>query len=307
MIKFYLLIVLITFYGLNEAIAQWNTNGTHIYNTNSGNVGIGASSPSTLLHVAKNMTEPNITVQNLGGIGGATYTMTDNASGANWKFKATNNGGFKIRDHANGLDVLVIEPNSAANRLYINSAGNVGIGTTTPAASFHVAESSPGFTAVFGTPVSTWNASTNVSIGDDNGLSALYLGQSTSYNGYVYWNYWDPPQLAFLGIGCTNPINPVVLQPFGGKVGINCYPTATLHISVSGVDAYSGLLITNTRTGGKSLSINQGGTGKLNFANPGVIDLVTMDFNNNNVGIGTTTPTNSAILELSSTSKGFFM
>ena len=131
-------IVMLAFLGLNEALGQWNTSGNDIFNTNTGNVGIGNSSPSTLLHVGKNMTEPTITVQNLGGIGGATYTMMDNVSGANWKFKATNSGGFKIRDHANSLDVFVIEPNSAANAIYINGAGNVGIGENTPAAALTV-------------------------------------------------------------------------------------------------------------------------------------------------------------------------
>ena len=89
------------------------------------------------------MTEPTITVQNLGGSGGATYTMIDNASGANWKFKATLNGGFKIRDHANLLDVFVIEPNSFANALYISSSNSIGIGTSTPTAKLDVRESYP--------------------------------------------------------------------------------------------------------------------------------------------------------------------
>ena len=123
--------------GISEA--QWSYNGTHIYNSNTGNVGIGSSSPATLFEVAKNMTEPAITVHNLGGIGGATYSMVDNASGANWKFKATNAGGFKIRDQAYGLDVFVIEPNSSANALYINGVGNVGIGIATPAAKIDIA------------------------------------------------------------------------------------------------------------------------------------------------------------------------
>lgn len=116
----------------NVGLGQWQTNGNHIYNTNSGFVGIGNSSPATLLYVAKNMTEPNITVRNMGGTGGATYTMTDDASGANWKFKATLYGGFKIRDHAHGYDVITIEPNSMSNVLYINDYGNVGLGMTSP-------------------------------------------------------------------------------------------------------------------------------------------------------------------------------
>ncbi|MBP6871416.1 MAG: hypothetical protein KBC43_05370 [Bacteroidales bacterium] len=124
--------MLIAFCGLYEALGQWNTNGNNIYNTNIGYVGIGNNSPSTLLTVAKSMTEPTITVRNLGGNGGATYTMTDDASGANWKFKATGLGGFKIRDQGNLMDVITIEANSFANAIYIKSTDNIGIGTSTP-------------------------------------------------------------------------------------------------------------------------------------------------------------------------------
>jgi len=125
-------IVVLAFFGLNEAMGQWSDNGSHIYNTNSGNVGIGTVSPGYLLHVSKNMVAPSIRIQNAGGIGGAAFEMIDNFSGADWKFKATNAGGFKIRDHANGLDVFFIEQNSAANLLYLKSGGNIGIGTSIP-------------------------------------------------------------------------------------------------------------------------------------------------------------------------------
>ena len=128
-------VVILMLAGCQDVFGQWAANGNNIYNTNTGFVGIGNSSPATLLYVAKNMTEPAITVRNLGGAGGATYSMVDQASGANWKFKATNVGGFKIRDHAHALDVLTFEANSFANALYINNAGITGIGTSTPAAS----------------------------------------------------------------------------------------------------------------------------------------------------------------------------
>ncbi|MCU0370569.1 MAG: hypothetical protein MUC31_04065 [Bacteroidales bacterium] len=138
--------ILIAFCGLNEAAAQWAVAGNNIYNTNTGNVGIGNNTPSTLLYVAKNMTEPTITVRNLNGFGGATYSMIDDASGANWKFKATLSGGFKIRDHSNSLDVVTIEPNSIANALYIKSTG-IGVGTDTPkpSALLDVSSTSKGF------------------------------------------------------------------------------------------------------------------------------------------------------------------
>jgi hypothetical protein len=64
--------------------------------------------------------------------------MFDQASGADWKFKATASGRFKVRDHAFSLDVIQIEPNSAANVIYINSAGNLGIGDASPSATLTV-------------------------------------------------------------------------------------------------------------------------------------------------------------------------
>ena len=132
------MVIMLMFIGLKQSTGQWNYNGTHIFNTNSGNVGIGNNSPSTLLYVAKNMTEPQIAVRNMGGVGGATYSMIDDASGANWKFKATNTGGFKIRDQAHALDVLTIEANSAANTMYINEYGFLGLGTNTPSQKLEV-------------------------------------------------------------------------------------------------------------------------------------------------------------------------
>jgi hypothetical protein len=124
--------VLLAFSGLNETFGQWAADGANIHNTNAGNVGIGNFPAATLLHVGKNAVEPTIRVHNIGGVGGATFQMMDNFSGADWKFKATNAGGFKIRDHAAGLDVIVVEPNSAANSFYIDAAGNVAMSHAAP-------------------------------------------------------------------------------------------------------------------------------------------------------------------------------
>lgn len=179
--RIFLFIIPAILSGIIEVHAQWNVNGTHIYNTNSGYVGIGTSSPTALLHAAKNMTEPNITVQNLGGTGGATFTMMDNASGANWKFKATLSGGFKIRDHANALDVIVIEPNSFANAIYIKSTGNIGIGTSAPHASAAVEISST--TKGFLPPRMTV-AEIEAIVGPANGL-IVFCTTDNKYYGYL--------------------------------------------------------------------------------------------------------------------------
>ena len=126
------IVLLLAFLGLSESYGQWLWNAPHIYNQNSGNVGIGINTPASLLHVSKNMVAPSIRIQNAGGTGGASFDMIDNFSGANWKFKATNAGGFKIRDHANGLDVIQVEPNSIANAIYIDWAGNIAMSHNAP-------------------------------------------------------------------------------------------------------------------------------------------------------------------------------
>ncbi len=123
--------------GKREADLDWEILGNDLVTGHGGsypkgNVGIGNNAPGSLLYVAKSTAEPTITVRNMGGGGGATYSMIDDLSGANWKFKATTFGGFKIRDQANALDVFTIEPNSAANALYIDSPGNIGIGISDP-------------------------------------------------------------------------------------------------------------------------------------------------------------------------------
>jgi hypothetical protein len=146
------IIFMLAFIGLNESFGQWAVNGTHIYNTNSGFVGIGTNTPIALLDAAKNATGPTISVRNLGGTGGAQFQMIDNASGADWKFKATLTGGFKIRDNGWGLDVFQIEPNSSLNAIYIDAAGDVAMSHNAPDGhGLNVRSYTTGKAAVYGT------------------------------------------------------------------------------------------------------------------------------------------------------------
>jgi uncharacterized protein (TIGR02145 family) len=228
---------------LNEAIAQWNTSGNNIYNTNTGNVGIGNNTPSTLLHVGKNMTEPTITVQNLGGIGGATYTMMDNVSGANWKFKATNSGGFKIRDHANGLDVFFIEQNATANLLYLKSGGRIGIGTSTPdnSALVDITSTDKGFLP----PRMT--ASQRVAI--TSPAAGLLVFQTDAPAGYYY--YTGTNWVGLTGAG-TGALSTATCIDYDG----NAYPTFTIGTQVWMAE---NLRVTHYRNGDVIPNVTDGG------------------------------------------------
>lgn len=246
-------IVLSGLTGFNEASGQWADSGTNIYNTNTGSVGIGNNSPSTLLFVAKNMTEPTITVRNLGGFGGATYTMTDDASGANWKFKATTTGGFKIRDHANLMDVITIEPASATNSIYIKTGGYIGMGTNTPAAKLHLYNGNRGLIV---------DGSTAINLNPFQGLGFQYNlwdGQAAIQASY-------PSGYGFLTFYTTNAgsITERMRITYEGNVGIGTLtPNARLQVqnppeyletavvinNQSNVAGANGLYITTTNAG----------------------------------------------------------
>ncbi len=116
---------------------------------------------------------------------------------------------FKIGTF-NGANPLNLQP----------VGGSVGIGINNPAAKLHVAENTPGYTAAFGTSISSYEGSTNVSIGDDNAVTVLYIGQSTSRKGFINWDYNATPVDAAFKIGTYGGFNPLILQSAGGNVGI---------------------------------------------------------------------------------------
>jgi hypothetical protein len=95
----------------------WLESGNDIYNSNSGNVGIGATNPSAALHVY-DRSNGEVKFQRVTGYAGLLHFgfpsgLPSIRTSGNFAIKASN---------AWGAD------------LYINSSGNVGIGTDDPGA-----------------------------------------------------------------------------------------------------------------------------------------------------------------------------
>jgi len=232
------ILCLVIMFGLTDAVAQWATSGSNIYNTNAGNVGIGTSSPGYLLHAAKNMTSPSIRIQNLGGSGGAGFEMVDNLSGADWRFKATATGGFKIRDHGNSLDVITIEANSLANALYINAAGNVGMGTATPASGSKLHASGGDFRIDETYPFLEVNA---LSTTGNAGISFMENSGST---GWIF--YESSTDLLRINASNSNGYRNDIVILADGRVGIGTATPATGYaLSVNGKAVCTEVLVDN--------------------------------------------------------------
>jgi hypothetical protein len=210
---------------------QWLNNGTSIY-YNAGNVGIGTSAPLASFHVAKTLGYTALFGTNILGYDGATnVSIGDDASTALlYVGQSPNDKGFLIWNYNstpanaqfwlgtyNGTNPMILQP----------VGGNVGIGNIVPAGTLHVAKTPSSYTAIFGTPISTLNSSTNVSIGDDNGNAIEYIGQGTSNKGYLIWSYSSTPANAYFKVGTYNGANPLVLQGDGGNVGIGTITPAS--------------------------------------------------------------------------------
>ena len=203
-----LLVICLMFIGIGlQAQVAINTDGTNPDNSAMLDV---KSTTKGLLVPRMTITQRNAIVTPATGLlvyqtdnGPGYYFNSGTPAAPFWVLVGSNAGQWQ----ANGSNI------------YYN-LGKVGIGGNNPLAGLHVFESSPGYTAAFGTLVSSFGENTNVSIGDSDGPAVLYVGQSTSNKGFLNWVYNPTPANAKFQIGTYSGSNPLILQPVGGNVGI---------------------------------------------------------------------------------------
>lgn len=122
---------------INSAYSLWNLSGSDI-NYTTGNVGIGTNSPNSFYSEAKNL----VVGSGTGGQGMTIYAGT--ASQSRLMFADGTSGsdaytGFVQYDHSSNS--LQFGTNGGNERMRITSAGNIGIGTTSPSATLDVGSS----------------------------------------------------------------------------------------------------------------------------------------------------------------------
>ncbi len=156
--------------------------------------------------------------------------------------------------------------------MVIDGTGNVGIGTTTPSAKLQI------------TGAQSETSTTYEQL--------LGFGVSGGTVGYIYRDYNGSNN--YLGIESFNVGNsvktPIVLQEFGGNVGIGTTsPLGKLHVSGGNVvidNAQAFKIVDNIGVDRSVLTMNSSNI--VSLGNP--TSSTILNLNGNNVGIGTTSP-----------------
>ena len=126
------LLVLVLLGCSQKVFSQWATNGNNINNTNTGNVGVGTTSPDTnaKLHVY-NAPGAGVDIQSANAGGWSRLRLVTGTHTYGWF-----TGDSTQADAPNKIGLY--DYTAGAFRMMIDSSGNVGIGTTSPTAQLHV-------------------------------------------------------------------------------------------------------------------------------------------------------------------------
>jgi hypothetical protein len=253
-------------YGLTEVMAidmrGADSKAPTIWmNPFGGNVGIGTTSPLSLLHIRGS--EPAIRIVDTDD---SSTTIIGSSSG--YSYIRPFSRDFRVIDDV-GVGLLTVK-----------TGGSVGIGTTNPSSKFEVYDSA--------------NANT-VTITSDGANEQFRIRRYSNTNEQLIFGFHSSDYGYIQAVEQAVAYRPLSLNPNGGNVGIGTTsPANTLHTygasgSTIAIDAgganNSGLQFKNQGTLAAAITYVPG-TSQLHFYRGGDVMVV----GNSNVGIGTTAP-----------------
>ena len=218
------------------AEGEWATNGDKIYNTNSGNVGIGTTAPGAKLNVRGNYPIAKFDSSSIYGANILLFSDYDSTN-MHWRINAGGQDAINRKDKLNF--VTANDQGSWRNSVMtLQQDGKVGIGTTTPLDKFDVYRAGGATLGLFNP---TWaSGQTNylsfrhgdgIADGTGNGgevalMSYLPGGGDVDLRFYTtnYLNLNTDPTLTLtgnsnVGIGTTLPLTRLHIRESSGGLG----------------------------------------------------------------------------------------
>ena len=172
----------------------------------SGSIGIGTTAPSGKLHVrsASSGVTPNTTGDELfvEGSGNSGITIGSGTSSNGRLYFGDSGSATSGRvgyDHTSNS--LYFGTNGVAERMRIDSSGNVGIGTAAPSSLLHLASTGSAIlTLEADTDNVTESHNARIELSQDNGATTGHLGYGSGTNGIDVWNDYND----YVRIGTNN-------------------------------------------------------------------------------------------------------
>ena len=281
--------------------------------TSGGNVGIGLTNPGEKFVVSGN--SARIKIQTASDPSAYYTYLESNYDGSN-SFNIVDGGLHKfgskalvthndtyINSYYNVYIATGTTTNSSASniRLFVNSTGNVGIGTTSPIQKLDTPNIIIGGSTIAG----TYRA--NALFMDNNGGNSRFY--SSGPNGTTQGSY----EFNIMASD-ANPLQTILVINSSGKVGIGTTsPSAKLHVmGTTGLPATSGTAFTGTMrlqvAGGYGTVMDFGAVGPstgtqwiqvTDSSNQAIQYPLLLQPNGGNVGIGTVTPANKLDVKIS--------
>ena len=116
-----------------------NTNSELMRITGAGNVGIGTTSPDSLLEISSSSATDFLKLTSGGGSATPVKLIFEKSGSEQGIIEYNRNGDLEIYNTDGDGGVMIDGSASAGGDLYVNHAGNVGIGTTSPGEKLEVA------------------------------------------------------------------------------------------------------------------------------------------------------------------------
>lgn len=270
---------------------QWATNGNDIHNTNSGNVGIGTTTPVTQLEISAAAPVLTLTHSN-GSLDNSELTYRSAAGFYRWGI-INYSDSHAVSAVSNMLSIFQFtdKNNTTVNqhRFVLADNGNIGIGTHTPGAALEIKSAVSGDQLRIGSGVGL-----TYSVGRNTGDGLLeFSGVQASFQGYRFKNY-DLDVLTIPRLDRTGNANSTELI-FGRGQGTASLAGGTLrapdaagtNIAGANLTIASGLATGNGAAG--DILFNGADAGASGTAAQTATTRMIIKGGSGNVGIGTTT------------------